>query len=51
MKKNILLHSAQHRCPETKFKCKKSGQCIEKEKVCDYVKDCLDGSDEDECRK
>lgn len=36
------------RCPNYSFKCK-YGACISKTKKCDGVKQCIDGSDEEQC--
>ena len=38
-------------CGAGKFQCKKSQTCILRSKVCDYWKDCPDGSDEVKCGK
>ncbi|GFN98900.1 low-density lipoprotein receptor-related protein [Plakobranchus ocellatus] len=35
-------------CSPTKFPCK-SGQCVPLEAKCDLIKDCQDGSDEEDC--
>jgi DNA-binding beta-propeller fold protein YncE len=36
-------------CNETEFECKHSGQCVDKVRVCDNVKDCHLGEDEHDC--
>lgn len=40
-----------HRCPAGTHQCDASGQCIEDDRWCDFFRDCLDGSDEESCRK
>ncbi|XP_075402321.1 CD320 antigen [Tenrec ecaudatus] len=37
-------------CPPTNFQCRTSGVCLPIAWRCDSDRDCLDGSDEDECR-
>ena len=39
----------QNTCNETSFACSSGGQCISSAKVCDFINDCADGSDEKEC--
>lgn len=41
----IILHI---RCPKYTFKCR-YGACISKESKCNGVKNCIDGSDEQQC--
>ena len=36
-------------CNAESFVCPSNGQCIPKEKVCDFINDCPDGSDEINC--
>ena len=38
-------------CGLGRFQCKASKLCIANSKVCDYWKDCKDGSDEAKCGK
>ncbi|PAA52395.1 hypothetical protein BOX15_Mlig012801g1, partial [Macrostomum lignano] len=41
---------APHTCiPGQQFACKKDGKCINKNQVCDFRIDCIDGSDEEKC--
>ena len=40
--------STQSICSEG-FRCPTNSQCIQSEKVCDFIKDCPDGSDEKNC--
>ena len=40
--------TTQRPCSEG-FTCPTNGLCISKEKICDFIKDCPDGSDEKEC--
>ncbi|XP_051910036.1 MAM and LDL-receptor class A domain-containing protein 1 isoform X1 [Hippocampus zosterae] len=38
-----------HRCPQGEFACGSVGECVTPEKVCDFRRDCSDGSDESDC--
>ena len=38
-------------CKEDEVKCKTTFRCIKKTSLCDGIKDCDDGSDEDKCGK
>ncbi|XP_061660532.1 MAM and LDL-receptor class A domain-containing protein 1 [Syngnathoides biaculeatus] len=38
-----------HRCPQGEFACGSPGECVAREKVCDFRRDCSDGSDEGDC--
>lgn len=40
---------APNQCSSSQFGCYKNGTCIDKSKVCDFVADCSDGSDEWGC--
>ena len=38
------------KCRENEFQCKKTLQCIPLRSKCDFVKDCEDLSDEEDCK-
>ncbi len=38
-------------CKPNEFKCVQKGGCIKKTATCDGYQDCLDGTDEENCRK
>lgn len=38
-----------HSCPDGEFVCGTHGECVANGKVCDFRRDCSDGSDEDSC--
>uniref|UniRef100_A0A8C3AYV8 MAM and LDL receptor class A domain containing 1 n=1 Tax=Cyclopterus lumpus TaxID=8103 RepID=A0A8C3AYV8_CYCLU len=40
-----------HSCPEGEFVCGTHGECVANSKVCDFRRDCSDGSDEENCVK
>ncbi|XP_056290660.1 MAM and LDL-receptor class A domain-containing protein 1 [Pseudoliparis swirei] len=40
-----------HSCPDGEFVCGTHGECVANGKVCDFRRDCSDGSDEDSCVK
>ena len=40
----------QHKCEKNEYQCA-NGQCIPKRYECDYVSDCFDKSDEENCSK
>ena len=46
----FCFYAEDHSCPYGTAKCK-SGQCIPQKHWCDFVSDCPDFSDEDECGK
>lgn len=46
-----LFKKVESRCKPTDFRCFTSDICIPIEQRCDYVLNCLDGSDEISCRK
>lgn len=37
-------------CKSSQWQCH-TGQCIDKDRRCDFLRDCLDGSDEKNCGK
>ncbi|KAJ1350855.1 Low-density lipoprotein receptor repeat class B, partial [Parelaphostrongylus tenuis] len=39
----------EYRCPPGKWHCKDSGHCIDEVRLCDGVKDCANGADEENC--
>lgn len=49
-KSNTVYFAAASSCPDGLFKCM-SGECLSSELVCDFKKDCKDGSDELYCGK
>ncbi|KAG8009528.1 MAM and LDL-receptor class A domain-containing protein 1, partial [Nibea albiflora] len=38
-----------HSCPDGQFVCGAHGECVSNSKVCDFRRDCSDGSDESDC--
>ncbi|KAM6908030.1 MAM and LDL-receptor class A domain-containing protein 1 isoform 1-T1 [Lycodopsis pacificus] len=40
-----------HSCPDGEFVCGAHGECVANSKVCDFRRDCSDGSDEEGCVK
>ncbi|XP_068438273.1 MAM and LDL-receptor class A domain-containing protein 1 [Clinocottus analis] len=40
-----------HSCPDGEFVCGTHGECVANSKVCDFRRDCSDGSDEENCVK
>lgn len=40
-----------HSCPDGQFVCAAHGECVANHKVCDFRRDCSDGSDELSCAK
>ncbi|XP_031706231.1 MAM and LDL-receptor class A domain-containing protein 1 isoform X1 [Anarrhichthys ocellatus] len=40
-----------HSCPDGEFVCGAHGECVANSKVCDFRRDCSDGSDEENCVK
>ncbi|XP_040023689.2 MAM and LDL-receptor class A domain-containing protein 1 [Gasterosteus aculeatus] len=38
-----------HSCPDGEFACGAHGECVADGKVCDFRRDCSDGSDEESC--
>ncbi|XP_037829280.1 MAM and LDL-receptor class A domain-containing protein 1 isoform X2 [Kryptolebias marmoratus] len=40
-----------HSCPEGQFVCGAYGECVDLSQVCDFKRDCSDGSDETNCVK
>lgn len=40
-----------HSCPDREFVCVAHGECVANSKVCDFRRDCSDGSDELNCGK
>ncbi|KAL6097716.1 malrd1 [Pungitius sinensis] len=40
-----------HSCPDGEFACGAHGECVANGKVCDFRRDCSDGSDEESCVK
>lgn len=40
-----------HSCPDGEFVCGAHGECVADSKVCDFRRDCSDGSDELNCGK
>ena len=40
-----------HSCPDGQFVCAAHGECVANHKVCDFRRDCSDGSDELSCGK
>lgn len=40
-----------HTCPEGQFVCESHGECVPLSTVCDFRRDCSDGSDETNCVK
>lgn len=40
-----------HSCPDGQFVCGAHGECVANSKVCDFRRDCSDGSDELNCGK
>ena len=43
--------AAPNSCKASQFACVSDGKCIQLGQVCDFNKDCADGSDERTCRK
>uniref|UniRef100_A0A3Q3ANM4 MAM and LDL receptor class A domain containing 1 n=1 Tax=Kryptolebias marmoratus TaxID=37003 RepID=A0A3Q3ANM4_KRYMA len=39
-----------HSCPEGQFVCGAYGECVDLSQVCDFKRDCSDGSDETNCK-
>ncbi|XP_064478697.1 MAM and LDL-receptor class A domain-containing protein 1-like isoform X2 [Ornithodoros turicata] len=46
VKKSVL---ATRLCPQGQYPCKTSHQCLDQSLVCDFKRDCKDGSDEAQC--
>lgn len=40
---------AASKCGKDKFHCRRSGECIDRFKVCDLITDCVDWTDENGC--
>lgn len=46
----LELHKCDKKsCSTGEYLCKNNGYCIDLELVCNNVKDCFDGDDEDDC--
>lgn len=50
-KKDERPTSAPATCRDEEFTCVSDNECIEQDKRCDGIPDCLDESDEDGCSK
>ncbi|XP_050441147.1 vitellogenin receptor [Adelges cooleyi] len=45
----MCQHFTPNMCPKTQFLCHDRSKCLDKKLLCNKVKDCADGSDEEEC--
>ena len=43
----LCLAFVVSKCGENQLPCKKTGLCVDALRLCDFVDDCLDGTDED----